>query len=234
MTASVGPNRLVSPRTRIAGPRRPPSAWQDANPGRAGPRAAQPGRLRGRGLGRRRRGQVAQVHPLGAEVLRRGERYSLRPGVAEQRVVDGHGDPRRDPPDEGDGVAGRGPRRVQRQGEDVDLARLGVVGVAGVEERRLALGPQDHAQVGDARDELVDEGVPLADRGDLARPRRASSSPATRCCAARPSATQLLGGLRLGQQPASGLARAGRGSRSESTWSGCWWVTRTASRSVRS
>ena len=38
---------------------------------------------------------------------------------------------------------------------------LGVEGVAGVEERRLALGVEAHPDVGDARDVVVDEGVLL-------------------------------------------------------------------------
>ena len=61
---------------------------------------------------------------------------------------------------------------VEREGEDVDRPRLGVEGVAGVEERRLAGRTEPDADIGDPRDLLVDEGVGLADGLDAHLPHR--------------------------------------------------------------
>ena len=58
----------------------------------------------------------------------------------EQAVVHGHGVRRGQPAQERRHVAAALPRRLQREGQHVDVAGLGVERVAGVEERRLALG----------------------------------------------------------------------------------------------
>ena len=83
------------------------------------------------------------------------------PAGLEQPVVHRHGVRGGEPPQERRHVAAALPRRLEREGEHVDVAGLGVEGVAGVEERRLALGVEAHPDVGDARDVVVDEGVLL-------------------------------------------------------------------------
>ena len=118
--------------------------------------------------------------------------------------------------------------------EDVDLARLGVVGVTRVEERGLALGPQHHPEVVDARDELVDDRVPLADRGQLDGP-DVRRLPRGQVLRGEVRGDQLPGRLRVGQQPGLGVGvEQGAAAAAASTWSACWWVTTIASRSVRS
>src|SRR6476660_3344795 len=168
LTATRSPNRLPSPRMAMAGPSIGPpcGAGRSAMSFTALPELGRQKCSRrvseGRGLGVAQRDvrepldagellDVAGVHPV--------------PDVAEQGVVDRDEDLRGDASDEGDGVAARGPGRVERMGEDVDLPGLAVVGVTGVEERGLAVGPQDDADVRDARHGRVVERVQLADRG---------------------------------------------------------------------
>src|SRR6478735_7424662 len=168
LTAMTSPKRLPSPRMAMAGPSVGPpcGAGRSAMSLTALPRARTsevvPEKVsEGRGLGVAERDvretvdarellDVAGVHPV--------------PDVAEQGVVNRDEHLRGDPSDEGDGVAARGPGRVERVGEDVDRPGLAVVGVTGVEERGLAVGPKHDADVRDARHGGVVERVQLADR----------------------------------------------------------------------
>ena len=118
----------------------------------------------------------AELHGAGAgEVVDAGARapelrglaeVELAPTPLEQTVVDRHRVRRLQPAQEGRHVAAALPRRLEREGEDVDLARHGIQGVAGVEERRLAVGVEAHPDVGDPREVVVDQGVLVTERGD--------------------------------------------------------------------
>ena len=132
--------------------------------------------------------------------------YIRLPGLREQRVVDRDEDLGRDAGDEGDRVAARGPRGVERVGEHVDRPRVGVVGVTGVEERGLAVGAQDDPDVGDARHRVVVERVQLTDRASPSRRRPRTAPPARVGTAASPSARSCVGRQRVGVH---GRARVG-------------------------
>ena len=110
----------------------------------------------------------------------------------------------RDAGDEGDRVAAGGPRRVERVGEHVDRAGLGVVGVAGVEERRLAVGAQHDPDVGDARHRVVVEGVQLTDGGDRHVADR-ERLPLPRRHGRQPLGAQLLRRERVGVHGSAGV-----------------------------
>ena len=97
-------------------------------------------------------------------------RYSRRPASRQQRVVDRDDLSRRHPSHEADRLGDLAPRRVERDGQHVDLAGLAVVGVAGVVERRFAVRLQHHADVGAPRHAVVVDGVQPPDRADRRHP----------------------------------------------------------------
>lgn len=154
-------------------------------------------------------GEIASSAVGTGEVVDLGE-IEIPPAFLEQPVVDGHERRGRDPPYEVDGLLHRAPGCVDRYGEDVDRPGICIQGVTGMEERRLVRRPQDHPDVVDERDVLVDDGVSTRERQDLdttdlrgaVRSEDLDIDTLT---------LQLVRGLRLGQHPCPGIgAQQGR------------------------